>query len=95
MIKGTCLCEEVQYQYDADIQEVAMCHCHQCKKAQGTPFVTNAPIESQYFTITSGADHLKTFMSSPNKKRVFCSNCGSPLYSQRTDMPETIRLRLG
>ena len=95
MIKGSCLCEEVKYQYDGSINEVAVCHCNQCKRAQGTPFVTNAPIELEKFTFTNGSSSLKTFFSSPNKKRVFCGNCGSPLYSQRTDMPETIRLRLG
>jgi len=95
MIKGSCLCEEVKYEYNGSINEVAVCHCNQCKRAQGTPFVTNAPIELEKFTFTNGSSLLKTFLSSPNKKRVFCGSCGSPLYSQRTDMPETIRLRLG
>ena len=95
MIKGSCLCEEVKYQYNGFITEVAVCHCNQCKKAQGTPFVTNAPIELANLTFTQGSSVLKTFFSSPVKKRVFCGNCGSPLYSQRTDKPEIIRLRLG
>jgi hypothetical protein len=95
MIKGSCLCEEVKYEYDDSINEVAVCHCNQCKRAQGTPFVTNAPIELAKCTFTNNSGSLKTYFSSPNKKRVFCGNCGTPLYSQRTDMPETIRLRLG
>lgn len=95
MIKGSCLCEEIKYEYNGSLDEVAVCHCNQCKRAQGTPFVTNAPIEFSKFTFTQGADLAKIYMSSPNKKRVFCSNCGSPMYSQRTDMPQTIRLRLG
>lgn len=36
---------------------------------------------------------LKIYSSSPNKKRAFCGNYGTPLYSQRMDIPETIRLR--
>ncbi len=95
MIKGSCLCEAVKYEYNAAIEEVALCHCHQCKRAQGTPFVTNAPIKSTEFLITQGEERLRSFFSSPNKKRVFCSQCGSPLYSQRTDLPSVIRLRLG
>ncbi len=95
MIKGSCLCEEVKYEYDEAINEVAICHCHQCKRAQGTPFVTNSPINANKFRFTRGMKFVKEFFSSPNKRRVFCSNCGSPFYSQRTDTPETIRLRLG
>ncbi len=95
MIKGSCLCQEVRYEYKGQIQEVAICHCYQCKRAQGTPFVTNAPVNTDSFAFTQGADLVKEYFSSPNKKRVFCGNCGSPFYSQRTDMPEVIRLRLG
>lgn len=95
MIKGSCLCEEVKYEYDGSINEVAICHCNQCKRAQGTPFITNAPVELAKCTFTNESGSLKTYFSNPNKKRVFCGTCGSPMYSQRTDMPETIRLRLG
>lgn len=95
MIKGSCLCQGVKYEYQDSINEVAVCHCNQCKRAQGTPFVTNAPINTNRFSFTHGAELVKEFFSSPNKKRVFCGNCGSPFYSQRTDMPEVIRLRLG
>ena len=95
MIRGSCLCQAVQYEYQGDIDEVAICHCHQCQRAQGTPFATNAPLDSQRFVFTAGEALLKTFFSSPGKKRVFCGQCGSPLYSQRTDMPEVMRLRLG
>jgi len=95
MIKGSCLCEGVKYEYADEITEVAICHCHQCKRAQGTPFVTNAPIRKDGFSFTQGAELVKEYFSSSNKRRVFCGRCGSPFYSQRTDMPETIRLRLG
>ncbi|MFT5579246.1 MAG: hypothetical protein ACI9WS_002005 [Paraglaciecola psychrophila] len=95
MIKGHCLCAAICYQYSGDIGELAVCHCQQCKRAQGTAFVTNAPIETAAFEVVSGALLMRSYFSSPNKKRVFCSRCGSPLYSQRTDMPELIRLRVG
>ena len=95
MIKGSCLCGDVAYQYEGDLDEVAICHCQQCKQAQGTPFVTNAPVRAADFSFIRGADKVKDYFSSPNKKRAFCSQCGSPLYSQRTDRPDVIRLRLG
>ncbi len=95
MIKGQCLCGGISYQYEGEITELAICHCYQCKKAQGTPFVTNAPIELKRFSILAGESLLKEFMASRNKRRVFCANCGSPLFSQRIDNPEMIRLRVG
>ena len=95
MIKGQCLCGGMQYQYDGEIAELAICHCNQCKRAQGTPFVTNAPILRKHFTLLTGELLQKGYMASKNKRRVFCSNCGSPLFSQRIGRPDTIRLRIG
>jgi hypothetical protein len=95
MIKGSCLCGRVKYEYSGVIEEVAVCHCNQCKLAQGTAFATNAPLDSSKFNWLKGEGGLTSYFSSPNKKRVFCSSCGSPMYSQRTDLPEKIRLRLG
>ena len=38
---------------------------------------------------------LKEFRATPDKARVFCANCGSPIYSAKDDLPEVKRLRLG
>lgn len=95
MIKGSCLCEGIQYEYNLALTEVAICHCNQCKRAQGTPFVTNAPIQFDALKFVTGESLLKDYFSSPNKRRVFCSRCGSPLFSQLTDHPHLARLRVG
>lgn len=95
MIRGSCLCRGVQYEYDGELKELAVCHCNMCKRAQGTPFVTNSPINSGLFRIITGDDLLKSYFSSEKKKRVFCANCGSPIFSQRIDVPEILRLRVG
>jgi hypothetical protein len=95
MIQGCCLCGGVQYRYDGHLKDLVICHCDMCKRAQGTPFATNAPIERALFRIVTGEDLLRNYASSPLKQRVFCSNCGSPIYSQRSDLLEIIRLRVG
>ena len=95
MIVGGCLCGGIRYEYDGEITEISMCHCSQCRKAQGSAFVAVAPIDSSKFKLLSGSNLLKEFRAIPNKARVFCSNCGSPIYSARDDLPNTMRLRLG
>lgn len=95
MIKGSCLCGRITYEYDGELDELAVCHCDQCKRAQGTPFATNAPIRADRFRFVSGQGHAKDFYSSPAKRRVFCSECGSPLFSARDDKRDTLRLRVG
>ncbi|MCE8017709.1 GFA family protein [Halomonas sp. MCCC 1A17488] len=95
MHQGSCLCGKVTYEYRGEIEEVSMCHCQQCRKAQGSAFAAVAPIRSAEFRITRGAEYLKEYRATPNKARVFCTECGSPLYSARDDLPDAKRLRLG
>ena len=95
MIKGQCLCGTVQYQYDGEIEQSILCYCQHCQQAQGSIAGWNSPIDQTKFQFISGQDQLKEYLHTPNKARVFCQNCGSPIYSYRTDLPNIIRLRLG
>ncbi len=95
MITGSCLCGGVTFQINAELEPIQVCHCRQCRKAQGGPFATNTPVSTANFELMSGADLLSDYESSPGKKRVFCSVCGSPIYSHRESLPGVIRIRAG
>lgn len=95
MIEGGCLCGGVRYQYDGELAEISICHCSQCRKAQGSAFVAVSPIDTARFKLLAGAELLREYRAVPHKARVFCSRCGSPLYSARDDLPGIRRLRLG
>lgn len=94
MIKGSCMCGKVRYKYEGNIVEIAMCHCSQCREAQGGAFATNSPIDARKLEFT-GREFIKEFESNEVKVRAFCKNCGSPLYSARKDLPDIKRLRIG
>ncbi len=79
MHTGSCLCGGVQFRIEQALEPIQVCHCSQCRKAQGTPFATNTPVSTSAFHLTAGKELLKAFESSPGKQRVFCSGCGSPI----------------
>lgn len=95
MIIGGCLCNGVRYEYDGRIEEISLCHCSQCRKAQGSAYVAVSPVETARLRIVQGQELLREFRAVPHKARVFCSRCGSPIYSARDDLPGVRRLRLG
>ena len=95
MIEGQCLCGLVTYRYHADIEKTIICYCKHCQRAQGSLFGWNSALDKSKFEISSGIKFLKEYFHSPHKARVFCQECGSPIYSYRVDFPEVIRLRLG
>jgi len=66
MIKGSCLCGKVQYEFQGEIEEIALCHCSQCRKAQGGAFATNSPVDSRKLTI-AGTEFIKEFQANEVK----------------------------
>lgn len=97
MYTGSCLCDGIHYEISAELGDIQVCHCQQCRKAQGTAFATNIAIPSECFAVTQGQDLLREFESPtrPGKLRVFCSNCGSPIISKLTTETEFVRVRIG
>ena len=92
---GGCLCGAVRYEVTGELAPIQLCHCGQCRKAQGSAFGANIPVAAADFRLLAGQDALREFRASPGKRRVFCSVCGSPIFSQRDAAPETLRLRAG
>lgn len=95
MFTGSCLCGGITFSIAGQLQPLQLCHCLQCRKANGTAFASVVPITAGNFTLLSGAELLRHFESSPGKERAFCSRCGSPIYSRRTALPDALRIRAG
>jgi len=95
MIRGSCMCGGVAYEAEGPIVAMARCHCEQCRKASGAEFATNGSVRAATFRVTRGEALLGEFEWSPGRHRVFCRNCGSPLFKRDDQLPEQVRLRLG
>ena len=92
---GSCLCGGIRYEINGEIGPIIQCHCQRCRKANGTAYASNAPINVRDFKITQGEQLLKQYPSTPTTIRCFCSECASPIISIKADTPETYRLRIG
>lgn len=92
---GNCLCQGVRFRIRGELPPIQVCHCVQCRKAQGTAMATNVPVDAEAFSLEAGADLLASYESSPGKHRVFCKVCGSPVFSRRDSLPGVLRVRLG
>ncbi|RYX81720.1 GFA family protein [bacterium] len=95
MLKGSCLCGAVTYEFDGEIDHIVCCHCSICRKYSGTAFATGSRIERSKFRLLTGTESLKEYQSSPGVHRVSCANCTSPLFTRRDATPDTLILRLG
>lgn len=95
MHRGSCLCGGIAYEVSGELGDFGYCHCTSCRKASGSAFGANTPVDRSAFHLVRGADLLRDYESSPGKHRVFCSRCGSPIYAFLDKTPDVLRVRMG
>lgn len=95
MYTGSCLCGGIRFRINAELAPIQICYCSQCRKAQGTPFASNTPVDEAAFELLSGKELLQSYEATPGKGRWFCRQCGSPIYSARASLPGVLRIRAG
>jgi hypothetical protein len=92
--RGSCLCGAIEYTVVGPLDDVDLCHCSQCRRANGGAFNV-AVIVDRAGVVFGETGSLREFSGSPGKYRAFCGRCGSPIYSRRDDLPDRLRLRGG
>lgn len=76
-LNGACLCGGVNYVVE-NPEAMGVCHCTRCQRWTGSS-LTGVVVAEENFTVTDGADLIKTY-ESEFAPRNFCSNCGSSIY---------------
>jgi len=95
MLEGSCLCQKVQYQVNAEPIHVASCHCLMCQKHHGAAFGTYLSVKKENLKYTEGESELKSYNSSSTIIRKFCGTCGSSIeWSGSPDEPDIVALTL-
>lgn len=78
---GQCLCGAVRYSAEWVRDEVSACHCGQCRRWAGGPFMPVATKGVRF----EGEENLGRYRSSDWAERGFCKLCGSSLFYRRLD----------
>jgi hypothetical protein len=75
---GSCHCGAIRYELSGEPQVVALCHCSDCRRSAGAPFVAWAMYPEASLFVSRGTP--KTINSSETAMRSFCSECGTGLF---------------
>lgn len=95
MISGGCYCGAVRYESNGRLLRFVNCHCPDCRKFSGSAFASVLAAEDDGFRVTSGADRLVAYESSPGKHRSFCSICGCHVFARADARPGMVLIRAG
>ena len=93
---GGCLCGTIKYNSSADPIRMMNCHCKDCRKASGGPYLANVFIPEDSFSIEGQPKHYSHLSDGGNTMtKYFCGNCGSQVYGTNSGKPGTITIRGG
>ena len=81
VVRGSCLCGEIEFQMTEPFKVVHNCHCSRCRRGRGAAHATNGITSTDGVQFTKGEAHLKRYKV-PDAKfftQVFCDVCGSKM----------------
>ena len=94
-LTGGCLCGGVRFEVDRPLGLAGWCHCTRCQRRTGGAASAQARIVPGSLRILQGEELLRAYRPEQGWGKIFCSNCGSSLWSQSPDDPEVKSIRLG
>jgi hypothetical protein len=94
-LTGGCLCGGVRFEVLEPLVSAGYCHCTRCQRRSGTAASAQARVARGSLRITSGDDLIRAYEPPDGFAKLFCSTCGSALFSRNPDDPEVMSVRLG
>ena len=97
LLTGGCACGAIRYECDAEPLLALNCHCRDCQRANGTAFAAIVRVSAAAFKVTKDAPKFYTVTGDSGNQvsRGFCPECGSPLFSRLSGMPDVVGVRVG
>ncbi len=86
-ITGGCVCGGTRYVLKSQPFALIDCHCIDCRRSAGAPYVTWGSVPREDLVVTKGEPHK---VAHANRIRCFASCCGTHLFFEDTKDSEMI-----
>jgi hypothetical protein len=94
-LTGGCPCGGVRFEVTEPPVSASYCHCTRCQRRTGTAASASARLVPGSLRILAGEELLRAYEPDGGFAKVFCSRCGSALWSRSPDDPDVVGVRLG
>jgi hypothetical protein len=95
-LTGGCMCGGIRFEVTEQPGSAGYCHCTRCRRRTGTAASISTRIEPGSLRLVQGDELLKAFDPGDGGfVKVFCSNCGSQMWSRSPTDSDVISIRLG
>lgn len=86
VMTGGCRCAALRYRIEGEPLHTSACHCEDCRRSAGAPFVAWMAVEKARFAWEKG--EARQWSSNGVAVRHFCPSCGTGLaYINETILP--------
>ncbi len=95
--RGSCACGDVAFEVQGAPLIVHGCHCLDCQRLSGGPFVVHAWIEARRVKLLSGRLATRRLFGGSGRRRevASCENCGTAVWSRYEAAPgDTLFVRV-
>lgn len=93
MLTGGCSCGKIRYEISGEAIGNTVCHCADCRRASGAPFIGWMSVARAVFRFVAGAP--KSYASSAQVERSFCPDCGTPLTYRHAAFADEVDVATG
>jgi hypothetical protein len=96
-VDGSCYCESITYEAEIDPDQVVICHCTDCQTFSSAPYrVSIFGVPGKSFQVQgSPKTYIKIGGSGKKVLVAFCGDCGTALYSTKSNIEGPFNLRIG
>ena len=95
-LTGGCLCGGVRFEVTEPLVSASYCHCTRCQRRTGTAASAQARLAPGSLHVNSGEELIRAYDPGDGGfLKLFCSQCGSALWSKSPQDPEVMSVRLG
>ena len=89
------MCGAVRFEVNEPLVSAGYCHCTRCQRRTGTAASISGRVAPGSLRITAGEELLRSYDPPDGFSKVFCSACGSALWSRNPQDPKVMSVRLG
>ena len=93
---GSCHCGEISYTFSGEPLRQVNCHCKNCRKTSGGPYLANIFVSEDNLLIKGSPKVYQHLADSGNQmSKKFCGNCGAQMFSLGSGRPGIVIIRGG
>ncbi|MGZ3708900.1 MAG: GFA family protein [Bdellovibrionota bacterium] len=94
--RASCICGQLSLSYDGEIKRTSICHCFACQRRTGSVFGVQTRLDRTKVKIEGRATKYDRPTDEGDAVHFsFCPVCGSNLFWEVDDLPESIIVGVG